>query len=240
MPKKKAEVVEVKTTEEEPHKTNTTMIVVICVMVGLIVLATIDSFTTKYFSRMCSALAKWTMEHAPGSFVVYELIIMIFLVCCLPYGPLGVLSGALFVQKYGNKGIYMAGIALFLTTMCGACICFVLARNNFKQAVQKQIDNTPKVCFIFMFLISKYFYTWSIPSLLTTKIPNLTDIYRSCALCLSYNSIPAQVFEELGSIDSKWSGYRNGNSHSFGSSPKRPNQLFPRNHLTHMERFYHR
>lgn len=145
MPKKKAEVVEVK---EEEHKSNRGMIIVICVMVGLIVLALIDSFTTKYFSKMCSALAKWTMEHAPASFIIYELIIMIFLVCCLPYGPLGVLSGALFVQKYGKHGIYMAGIALFLTTMCGGCICFVLARNYFKNSVQKQIDNTPKVSYL--------------------------------------------------------------------------------------------
>jgi uncharacterized membrane protein YdjX (TVP38/TMEM64 family) len=147
MPKQKAEVVEVKAAEEpeEEKHSNKTMIIVICVMVGLIVLAMIDSFTTKYFSRMCAALAKWTMENAPASFVVYEFIIMIFLVCCLPYGPLGVLSGALFVEKYGNKGIYMAGIALFITTTCGACICFVLARNNFKEAVQKQIDRTPKV-----------------------------------------------------------------------------------------------
>lgn len=133
---------------EENHKSSRSMIIAICVMIALILLATIDSFTTKYFQRLCTALANWTMNNAPYSFLVYELVIMIFLVCCLPYGPLGVLSGALFVQKYGKHGIYIAGFALFTTTLIGACICFILARNNFKNAVQAQIDRSPKLSFL--------------------------------------------------------------------------------------------
>ena len=131
---------------EDEEGSSKMLMCAIIVMVALIVLAMIDSFTTHYFKRMCNALAVWTMDNAPWSFVVYEMIIFLFLIFCLPYGPLGVLSGALFVQKYGNKGIWIAGFALFFTTLVGAIVCFFLARYKFKEAVKKQIDKSPKVC----------------------------------------------------------------------------------------------
>jgi len=124
------------------------MMCVIIVMVVLLVLATIDSFTTKFFKSMCAALALWTMQNAPGSFIAYELIIFLFLVFCLPYGPLGVLSGALFYQKYGAKGVVFAWLALFFVTTVGAAVAFYMARNYFRESVQKQIDKNPKLGFL--------------------------------------------------------------------------------------------
>jgi uncharacterized membrane protein YdjX (TVP38/TMEM64 family) len=134
--------------DEGEEKESRTMCIVIVVMVALLLLATLDSFTTRYFKSLCAALAAWTMQNAPGSFVVYELVIFAFLCCCLPYGPLGVLSGALFYQKYGTFGIFLAGTALFLTTLAGSCVCFMLARYKLKDTVKKQIDNSPKLNFL--------------------------------------------------------------------------------------------
>jgi uncharacterized membrane protein YdjX (TVP38/TMEM64 family) len=134
--------------DEDEEKDSRAMCCVLTVMVGLLLLATVDSFTTHYFKTMCAALAAWTMDNAPGSFVVYEFVIFAFLCCCLPYGPLGVLSGALFYQKYGTAGIFIAGVALFATTLAGACVCFILARYKLKDTVKKQIDKSPKLHFL--------------------------------------------------------------------------------------------
>ena len=132
--------------DDDDEGSSKAMCICITVMILLLVAAAIDSFTTHYFKRMCAALAEWTMANAPGSFVVYEFIIFAFLICCLPYGPLGVLSGALFVQKYGSpNGIIIAGTALFITTLLGAIVCFLMARYKFKDAVKKQISKSPKV-----------------------------------------------------------------------------------------------
>jgi hypothetical protein len=131
--------------DEEEEKSNRGFIIVVVIMVLLLVLATVDSFTTNYFKRMCNALAVWTMANAPWSFLAFECIILVFLVCCLPYGPLGVLSGALFYQKYGTVGIFIAGLLLCTFTLLGAAISFHLARNKFKDSVQRMISRQPKV-----------------------------------------------------------------------------------------------
>jgi uncharacterized membrane protein YdjX (TVP38/TMEM64 family) len=130
---------------EDDKKSSKALCICMIVMIGLLVLALIDSFTTHYFKTMCTILADWTMENAPWSFIVFEFIIFCFLICCLPYGPLGVLSGALFYAKYGNNGIWIAALALFFTTTLGGCVCFALARYKFKESVKKQIDKSPKV-----------------------------------------------------------------------------------------------
>jgi len=133
---------------EVDSSSNKNFIIVIAVMVLLLVLATVDSFTTHYFKRMCNALAVWTMANAPMSFIAFEFIILIFLVLCLPYGPLGVLSGALFFQKYGKVGIFVAGVLLCAFTLAGAAIAFLLARYKFKDTVQKMISKQPKLKFL--------------------------------------------------------------------------------------------
>ena len=88
-------------------------------------------------------------DNAPGSFLVFYLVIDIFIICCLPYGPLSVLSGALMVQQYGHRnGILIGGFALFVCTMIGGCVCFALARYFFRETVQRKLDNTPKLHFL--------------------------------------------------------------------------------------------
>ena len=94
-------------------------------------------------------LRTFLSDNAPGSFLVFYLVIDIFIICCLPYGPLSVLSGALMVQQYGQKnGILIGGICLFICTMIGGCACFALARYYFRESVQKKLDKTPKLHFL--------------------------------------------------------------------------------------------
>jgi len=99
---------------EDDVENNGLVICAIITIVILMVLAVFDSMTTHFFKRGCIALADWTMDNAPGSFLIFEVVIIIFIVCCLPYGPLSLLSGALFYQKYGSAGVIMAWIALFV------------------------------------------------------------------------------------------------------------------------------
>ena len=101
---------------EDDVENNGLVICAIITIVILMVLAVFDSMTTHFFKRGCIALADWTMENAPASFIIFEVVIIVFIVCCLPYGPLSLLSGALFYQKYGSAGVIMAWIALFIGT----------------------------------------------------------------------------------------------------------------------------
>jgi hypothetical protein len=93
---------------------NGLVICAIVTIVFLMVLAVFDSMTTHFFKRGCIALADWTMNNAPGSFIIFEVVIIVLIVCCLPYGPLSLLSGALFYQKYGTTGVIVAWVALFI------------------------------------------------------------------------------------------------------------------------------
>ena len=128
---------------------NKKMIIVICVMTALVFLAILDGFTTKFGEKMAFALGNWTLDNSPGSFFLYEFIIMVLVFCCLPYGPLAVLSGALFTQKYGEPGgIFLAGFALFTSTLAGEFLCFFTARYKMKETVQKKIKRTEELKFL--------------------------------------------------------------------------------------------
>jgi len=128
---------------------NKKMIIVICVMSALVLLAILDGFTTKFGEKMAFALGNWTLDNSPGSFFLYEFIIMVLVFCCLPYGPLAVLSGALFTQKYGEPGgIFLAGFALFASTLAGEFLCFFTARYKMKETVQKKIKRTEELKFL--------------------------------------------------------------------------------------------
>jgi hypothetical protein len=100
---------------------NGLVICAIVTIVFLMVLAVFDSMTTHFFKRGCIALADWTMNNAPGSFIIFEVVIIVLIVCCLPYGPLSLLSGALFYQKYGTTGVIVAWVALFIGKPPPAC-----------------------------------------------------------------------------------------------------------------------
>jgi uncharacterized membrane protein YdjX (TVP38/TMEM64 family)/Ca2+-binding EF-hand superfamily protein len=134
---------------EEDANENKKMVLVMCVMGTIVLLAIIDGFTTKLGEKMAHALGNWTLDNAPGSFFLYEFIIMVLVICCLPYGPLAVLSGALFTQKYGEPdGIFIAGFALFVSTLTGEFICFLTARYKMKETVQKKIQRTEELKFL--------------------------------------------------------------------------------------------
>mmetsp|Transcript_7202 Transcript_7202/g.16474 ORF Transcript_7202/g.16474 Transcript_7202/m.16474 type:complete len:397 (-) Transcript_7202:115-1305(-) len=130
------------------EKGSCAFVVFIVLVLVVLILGAVDSFTTHFFKAGCLALAAWTMDNAPGSFVIFELIIALLIVCCLPYGPLAVLSGALFYQKYGGVGVVFAWAALFLVTFTAALVCFFLARYAFKGTVQAKISKNPKLGFL--------------------------------------------------------------------------------------------
>lgn len=134
--------------DDDDDKGNGMFICVIVVMVVLILAGAIDSLTTKYFHTACLSLAAWTMDNAPWSFILFELIIFLFVVFCIPYGPLSVLSGALFYQKYKKNGILIAFFCLFVVTFAAGCVSFHLARNYFKETVQKKVAKSPKLNFL--------------------------------------------------------------------------------------------
>jgi len=134
--------------KEGGEKGNCLFIVFIIVVIVVLILGAIDSMTTHFFKAGCLALAQWTMDNAPGSFIIFEIIILLLIVCCMPYGPLAVLSGALFYQKYGLVGVFFAWIALFLVTFVAAMCCFFLARYAFKETVQGKIAKNPKLGFL--------------------------------------------------------------------------------------------
>jgi len=133
---------------EKEEEENQILCIAIVVMFTLFGLALLDSFTTHFMERASHALADWTMDNAPGSFLAFELIITVLIILCLPYGPLAVLSGALFTQKYGNHGIWIATVALFCSTLLGEAICFFLARYKLKYTVQRQIGKKPELNFL--------------------------------------------------------------------------------------------
>ncbi len=67
---------------------------------------------------------------------------------CLPYGPLSVLSGALFEAKYGTWGVVIAGFVLYCSTLTAEYLCFVLGRHKFRDSVQRRVDKTPELHFL--------------------------------------------------------------------------------------------
>jgi uncharacterized membrane protein YdjX (TVP38/TMEM64 family) len=134
--------------DQDKAKGNCMFIAFIVFIIALTLLGIVDSLTTKYFKRMCVALAAWTMENAPFSFIAFELVIWLFVVLCIPYGPLSVLSGALFYQKYKRAGIVIAFLALLVVTFTAGCVAFYLARNYFKETVKKQVESSPKLKFL--------------------------------------------------------------------------------------------
>mmetsp|Transcript_30926 Transcript_30926/g.69468 ORF Transcript_30926/g.69468 Transcript_30926/m.69468 type:complete len:487 (-) Transcript_30926:229-1689(-) len=129
---------------------NDTKSLYIClgVLLAIILFTALDSMTTGYSQKLAEALAVWTLENAPWSFVAYELVITLLVVACLPYGALAVLSGALFVHKYGTLGLFIAWIALFVSTLTGEFICFFLARYGFKDMVQRKVQASPKLAIL--------------------------------------------------------------------------------------------
>mmetsp|Transcript_39459 Transcript_39459/g.79693 ORF Transcript_39459/g.79693 Transcript_39459/m.79693 type:complete len:281 (+) Transcript_39459:124-966(+) len=145
---KKNESAGVDDDEEDDGKGNCMFIVFIVCIVALTILGIIDSLTTKYFKRMCVALAAWTMDKAPFSFIVFEFVIFVFVILCIPYGPLSVLSGALFYQKYKRAGIIIAFVSLVFVTFTAGCVAFWLAKNYLKETVKKNIKKSPKLKFL--------------------------------------------------------------------------------------------
>jgi uncharacterized membrane protein YdjX (TVP38/TMEM64 family) len=131
--------------EEEEEKNKMVLIVSIAAICLLVLLGAIDSFTTKYIHTWSQQLGDWTFDNAPGSFFVLELVIFIFIVLCIPYGLLAVLSGAVFYKKYGPNGIWMGGLALFVSTFAAGSVCFALARYKFRNTVKRMIDKSPNV-----------------------------------------------------------------------------------------------
>jgi hypothetical protein len=130
---------------EDDAKESQVLCLAVSAMCVMAVLAILDEVTTKFGRTASERLAVWTLDHAPGSFVAFELIISLLIMCCLPYGPLGVLSGALFEAKYGTTGVVVAGFALFVSTMGGEIACFFLARHKLKKIVKHQIQKNPKL-----------------------------------------------------------------------------------------------
>jgi uncharacterized membrane protein YdjX (TVP38/TMEM64 family) len=131
--------------DEEERMSSQMLCCAVTAILVMLLLGIIDSFTTKYLQTWCERLADWTLVNAPGSFVIFELVIFCFIVLCLPYGLLAVLSGALFYQKYGGNGILLAGFALFFTSLAAGCLCFSLSRYRFRNLVKKKIDKSPNV-----------------------------------------------------------------------------------------------
>ena len=90
----------------------------------------------------------WTLEHAPGSFVLFHLIIMALIILCLPYGPLAVLSGALFEAKYGGWGVVLAGFVLYCSTLTAEYFCYLLGRHKLRATVQRKVNANPELHFL--------------------------------------------------------------------------------------------
>jgi hypothetical protein len=63
--------------EEEDRK----LIFAIIIMLAVVLIAIVDSLTTHFGERFSIALADWTLEHAPGSFILFHLIIMALIIC---------------------------------------------------------------------------------------------------------------------------------------------------------------
>lgn len=136
-------------TEEDEVKQGNNLLFCIIIICVLLTLGVIDGFTTTYAKRGSIAFARWTAENEPGSFVLYLVIIIILIVCCLPYGPLSVLMGAVFTDVYGfKKGVLIGILCLFLATMTAAMICFTMARKYFQGFVQRKIGKNPKLSFL--------------------------------------------------------------------------------------------
>ena len=132
--------------DEEEEDRN--LMIAIVVMLALVFVAIVDGFTTKFGARFSVALADFTLEHAPGSFVLFHLIIMVLIILCLPYGPLAVLSGALFETKYGAGGVVLAGLVLYCSTLSAEYVCYLLGRHKFKQAVERKVNANPELHFL--------------------------------------------------------------------------------------------
>lgn len=186
---------------EAEQKEGSSLMCFIIIIVVFFILGLIDSFTTKYAKRGSLAFAKWTVENAPLSFLLYCFLIIVLVCACLPYGPLSLLMGAIFTQLYGFQwGITLGVIVLFITTMIAAVICFLLARHRFKEFVQRKINKSKKL---------KVFTTPSIvfrigPSLSPTPLPCL----RKSRCCETW-------------IGSSWTGRASRWSSSFASPPSR-------------------
>jgi hypothetical protein len=62
------------------------LILAVVIICALLLLGLLDSMTTKYAKRASTAFALWTIVNAPWSFLVYMFVIMLLIICCLPYG----------------------------------------------------------------------------------------------------------------------------------------------------------
>jgi len=112
-------------------------IIALCV---LFVLGVVDSLTTKFLRKAGIAFAAWTFEEAPNSFLLFQFVIIVLIMCCLPYGPLSYLLGAIVTQLYGPvTGFFVGFFLLFSATMTAAVSCFVLSRHSFKETVQRKV-----------------------------------------------------------------------------------------------------
>jgi uncharacterized membrane protein YdjX (TVP38/TMEM64 family) len=135
--------------KDDVEKKGSYLICCIIVISIILFVGIVDSFTTTYARRSSIAFAKWSIENAPWSFAHYVLIIIILICCCLPYGPLSVLMGAVFSERYGfEKGVALGVVCLFCATMVAAVICFLMARHNFKDFVQRKMTSNPKLSFL--------------------------------------------------------------------------------------------
>jgi uncharacterized membrane protein YdjX (TVP38/TMEM64 family) len=132
--------------EIEDSKIGRQIVLAIVIICALLLLGMLDSMTTKYVKRASTAFAVWTIVNAPWSFLIYMFVITLLIVCCLPYGPLSLLMGAIFVEKYGYTwGIGLGVVCLFATTMVAGVICFSMARDHFQEFVVKKLSKSPNL-----------------------------------------------------------------------------------------------
>lgn len=120
--------------------------IAITLVAVVLILGLVDSLSTKYVKRSSLAFAGWTVEKAPASFLLYCFMIDVLIVCCLPYGPLSYLMGAMCTQLYGPTNGFLFGVLmLFTATMAAAVVCFLLARHKFKDTVQRMISRSRRL-----------------------------------------------------------------------------------------------
>ena len=70
----------------EDNKIGRQVVLAIVIICLLLLLGMIDSMTTKYCKRASTAFALWTVRNAPWAFLVYMFVIIVLIICCLPYG----------------------------------------------------------------------------------------------------------------------------------------------------------
>ena len=129
--------------EEEDQRRTRQLLILICVVSVVLVLGLVDSFTTQFIRRGAVSCAAWKFEEAPASLLLYQFMIVVLIMCCLPYAPLSYLLGAIVTTLYGpTNGFFIGVLLLFTATMVAAALCFILARHKFKGTVQRRLSRS--------------------------------------------------------------------------------------------------